>query len=646
MEAAFADEGLAHIADELKGLPYDQVYARARKLIFESVAIHEVGHTLGLRHNFEASFDAVNYFPEFWQNYDAVSGTVKRFDSSGNSTKADRFMYSSIMDYSARAFDDIAGIGPYDRAAIAFGYGKLVQLWNPGIAPFDQSDMFYLNDYTQIPKILGGGLSCTTNSNCQADLLSAVNHSNAYKSATDPATRNKEYELYNRGLLSYLKNALSAEQPKVQNIQARRFIDFDTLYEATRAYYVDGDTGLFNYDEVPFMFCPDDYVFDANVTCQPYDKGASYSELVADRFERYSQYYAFQAFIRDRATFASRNTNLRRYAQQLTRQYFGPMASVYRYYLYGNSGLGYDTSGKWTTLNDFPLGRDWQAASLDGLNDLVAVMTMPEPGIYCLDPTTPPGMYVPLAAGATCATTQMTVPSGMGRYYDTVWDNEYLYEPTRIGAFWDKYAALASITSNEGFFYRDLSDYLDSGAFSLSYWRGLHPELLYFFTSTFDQTFTAYNWRYDAGQTSDTLKYVPTPLIDVYPGTQSPAPSPPTPTLPGIQASTSYSLRYYSLLLPMARYDSMFDYTEDFLNYSRVCLQGYSDCVDFGVPTVTYTDPVTQYTYIAPLTIGADPDGAAELGCAGGDRGGYLRQQPDWPIPNSAHRLHGQSYRR
>ncbi len=594
MEAAFADEGLLHIAEEMRGLPWEEVYKRTRALLFESIALHEVGHTLGLRHNFEGSFDALNYHDEFWQKYDPVTETVPRVDGAGNSTKAERFMYSSIMDYSARAFDDISGVGPYDEAAIAFGYGGLVQLWNPGVSPFDQGDLFYLYDYTQIPKILGGGLSCTTTINCDPALLLAIQHFNAYQNAQDQATRQREYELYNRGLLSYLKTALDGQTPRVQNIKARRYITFDKLYDATRRYYQTNDFELLDYDEVPFMFCPDDYVFDSNVTCQPYDKGASYRELVADRWERYSQYYVFQAFKRDRASFPSRFTNLRRYAQTLIRSYFGPMSSVYRYYLYGNDGLGYDLDGQWVTLNDFPLGEDWQAASIDGLNDLASVLMMPEPGDYCLD--TVANLYKPRVAGDTCASgTTMTVDPGVGRYLDTTWTDEYDYEPTRIGAFWDKWAALSAITSNEGFFYRNFNDYLDSGAFSLSYWRGLSPELIQLFTSAFKQDFNGVAWRYDAGAPEQS-RFQPMPLVDTYQ-------TPPSPALPAVQPSTSWTLRYYSVVLPMARYDSMFDYTEDFLNYSRVCLEGYEDCLTFGVATEEYTDPLTSYRYIAPITV-------------------------------------------
>jgi len=70
-------------------------------VFLRGVVCHEVGHTLGLRHNFSASADSENLSP--------------------------REISTSIMDYLDMA--KMVAPGIYDRAAIAYGYGGDPKLW-------------------------------------------------------------------------------------------------------------------------------------------------------------------------------------------------------------------------------------------------------------------------------------------------------------------------------------------------------------------------------------------------------------------------------------------------------------------------------------------------------------------------------------
>jgi hypothetical protein len=91
------------------------------------------------------------------------------------------------------------------------------------------------------------------------------------------------------------------------------------------------------------------------------------------------------------------------------------------------------------------------------------------------------------------------------------------------------------------------------------------------------------------------------PVVDVY----DDAMMPDYDTMKKVESPWTWSLRYWSVVLPFTRFNSMFDYTADFSQYAKVCLDGYMDCMTFtdasGVAQIeTYVDPITNYTYIAP----------------------------------------------
>ncbi|MCC6214950.1 MAG: hypothetical protein IT376_08785 [Polyangiaceae bacterium] len=45
----------------------EYIYADLYKQMAKGIAIHEVGHCIGMRHNFSSSWDAPNYMPQYWQ---------------------------------------------------------------------------------------------------------------------------------------------------------------------------------------------------------------------------------------------------------------------------------------------------------------------------------------------------------------------------------------------------------------------------------------------------------------------------------------------------------------------------------------------------------------------------------------------------
>ncbi|MEW5739827.1 MAG: zinc-dependent metalloprotease, partial [Myxococcota bacterium] len=125
---------------EATSLARDEVYNSLRREAYRSVTEHEIGHTLGLMHNFIGSADALNYKDGYWDLRKETVGVVvagqrvlpvnpqNLLDASKQNQKQIEaglyeYTYSSIMDYGARVTAQNKGVGKYDEAAILFSYG-------------------------------------------------------------------------------------------------------------------------------------------------------------------------------------------------------------------------------------------------------------------------------------------------------------------------------------------------------------------------------------------------------------------------------------------------------------------------------------------------------------------------------------------
>jgi len=130
-------------------------HARAEKMrryvadrAHTAVIMHEMGHSVGLRHNFVSSSDALNYRPQYWQlrtKNGAVGNTCDTLVENGESCVGPRyydpvttnerdnllpmFMHSSVMDYAGEVTQDFMGLGAYDFAAARMFYGESVAVF-------------------------------------------------------------------------------------------------------------------------------------------------------------------------------------------------------------------------------------------------------------------------------------------------------------------------------------------------------------------------------------------------------------------------------------------------------------------------------------------------------------------------------------
>ncbi len=133
---------------------------------YKGIAVHEIGHSMGLYHLPVSSYDSMNYNPQYWQlrthegaatrsctpvctvndcssirsadvNQDNCMGPryidppsddeLGVADTQNNHAGIDYFGNTSVMEYQWERFDETVGIGSYDHYAMGILYGRVLE---------------------------------------------------------------------------------------------------------------------------------------------------------------------------------------------------------------------------------------------------------------------------------------------------------------------------------------------------------------------------------------------------------------------------------------------------------------------------------------------------------------------------------------
>ena len=455
----------AGVNEAYRGKSREEISRMFIEQMFIGTQLHEIGHTVGLRHNFSASIDTMNYHDEYWDIQRAIAdGEIepeerwsiqgpKAAEISGRDDidylNEAEFRLASVMDYTGDFTGRFGGLGKYDHAAINFAYAEAVEQFKPDVELNNFYDIeMFLSDYTELPRIMAGAGG------------SGPGSTDVQKRGIDIITDGREYVPIREAIEQY-RNGVKVNTENWKNGEFA------------------GGVNPWIDRTVPYEFCSDEYR-GAQLGCDVFDWGSNQREVVNHQFNSYRLFQPFRRYNRGRIFKAYENLF---YYQNWVARTLRTVENPFRYYSYYQ---WYDY-GAYTD--------DLREASIDAINFYAEIMAMPQPGRYCafgentgvspywwfeLD-----DVYVPSDWDrfyGECDS-YIDVNKGDGQFYGYEFTQEYDYRLERIGTYVDKSIttmALFQLNSN----YVDSNFFTDFRATNVTYWTLFQEELLGFLRGT------------------------------------------------------------------------------------------------------------------------------------------------------------------
>ena len=531
------------LTDEDPGTPGIQASAAAvadrnakwhdfiRRRLTVGLIEHELGHSMGLRHQFTSSFDALNFRPQYWQlrtkngtqttacteaTTDGSKCTGPRWLDPITQEERDgliwRWQQTSVMDYAGDLTQDTLGLGAYDRAAVRLEYADVADVW-------DEPEAVSCRPGGTAP--LGGApdAACTANGATLHSLL------DGFGGLTGPLYNDgRQYFHYSQlnKQMNLIRDCRPADTSAPANWDEAKdgkyspefdgeivggtvcqgiptdYVPFRELSPNTGGFVQEptiGDNVQRNFDALgrvrrPYMFGTDNYADIGNLPVLRHDNGADAYEVAHYMISEYEDRYLFDNYRRNRTTFSLRNAFMRGYSR-----YNAKLKEITKGFALYNEL--FQATGQFDSLtaNDGQFKASALASSLV-FDHFARILTRPTSGAHFSDTVWSPFKTAVLRSsdqnpGVTIASdVNLLIPDGStGVGVDVGWGGRLLnnsYDQSKgyyavdyqlnVGSYYDKTLAIHMLTDSEDRFISQSRDDFQDGRYRNTSFATLFPD--------------------------------------------------------------------------------------------------------------------------------------------------------------------------
>jgi hypothetical protein len=580
----------------------EKIYQDLWKEAVKGIALHEIGHSLGMLHQFASSWDAPNYNPQYWQlrtnegkatascagkprpmGEDSCMGpryldpmTADEAGLGGEPRPGiEYFGNTSTMEYQLERFGETVGLGTYDYHTMKTLYARVLETFDDKDMPLMQQQAFRYLNYTQLTErdiIPISSSKFYTHYTETARRMKVFNAERDCRPATEEEKAVAGWRIVHGKVCSpppkdhwaWRDFKSDAIQPGLDGVYWHTGTDNTEKKERIRWHYRWGTT------------------HNAYFHTNDSDAGADVWEVVQNTIKRFEMTYPWTYFRRK-----NREYYYKRIPSQTSDRYFERMRS-FHWLIATSIGRGDDAG-----INDDNELRPYALAEKDMFNMLVKSALMPEPGAYgASGPRTPVESLKPIFDTGGSA---FNINIGDGRFIGEDYNNElggswdYIHWINHAGFSVEKASAMqALVDGRPTLFTISRENFLDG--------RGVKINFRTDMAAAVD--------RIIGGILSEDWESV---APHVLPGDRNPVPqvidyNALAPTRPA-GASILFPNIGYKQQVAASMFTALFSRLNSdmtLINKMRVWLEGATDAISIpDEQAAKFTDPTSGYTYVA-----------------------------------------------